>query len=66
MYMCICMFVYVYSSNHNYYFRSAKQVIDKAIDYATKHRYFEGMATNGFLEYYEKLLSSDTKSMTEW
>lgn len=46
--------------------RSARQVIDKASDFACKHKYYEGISTNGFLEYYTNMMSSDDSSITEW
>lgn len=45
---------------------SARQVIDKASDFACKHKYYEGISTNGFLEYYTNMMSSDDSSITEW
>lgn len=45
---------------------SAKQVIDKATHYAQTQKYFEGISTNGFLEYYQQQISSDFHSIEEW
>ena len=45
---------------------SAKQIIDRAVHHATKRNYFEGTATNGFVEHYEASLSSEQRCIVEW
>ena len=47
-------------------FRSARYVVEKAIGNARKFKYFDGVETDGFLDYYEEMINSDLQSVTEW
>eukprot|EP00111_Clytia_hemisphaerica_P019388 TCONS_00057231-protein len=45
---------------------SARHVVERAIDYARKYKYFEGVDTDGFLDHYMQMINSDIQSITEW